>query len=473
MAPSTQHSSRGSRVIPAGCIVAINGKGPATTVRYPTGLRCWRREILDKFRSLIDANRKGDRRHSQRLTDPSGNNLLAPGDIRRSESAPIEAKRFVPLRSGATGVTFCVDDVAGAQKPLLQLTLRESLELRAGTSLLAMPDETKSAVAPEGFLTKHHHPDRHEFLNPLVEAVHLAFSDHRPLVLTPDCIWLTIVQGFGHHLHEHVEALRGRIVRHEGKKQLCIETPSLDSGHWQEMISTFSAQIREYSDPVLYETLRCDFSTTTPTIRAASDVALMEAYQRYFEFILMCVCGIPSITVEGTPEDWKRIQERLEVLETFGLKWWTSRLALILDEFVATSGGAPDLAFWRAIYKPEKAYATDVATGWIADLFPYLGNPPHRCVNPLLKEPRIDWLPCDKGKKHFPNGVGLQAIPCGLSRAPVTVIFSDHSQKEVDLLGGLLGVSQNEEDLSLAPIISWAVVERDRRSAPPAGKESR
>jgi len=55
----------------------------------------------------------------------------------------------------------------------------------------------------------------------------------------------------------------------------------------------------------------------------------------------------------------------------------------------------------------------------------------------------------------------------------VTVIIPDGSQKEVDLLGGFLGVSQNEEDLSLATVISWAIVERDRRSVRPPGKESR
>src|SRR5215469_12424951 len=95
------------------------------------------------------------------------------------------------------------------------------------------------------------------------------------------------------------------------------------------------------------------------TIRTANEVALMDAYQRYFRYIMMCVCGIPSITLEGTPSDWQRIRDRIELLATFGLEWWTSRLAPILDESVATANGAPDLSFWQAIYKPERAYATE------------------------------------------------------------------------------------------------------------------
>ncbi|MEM1030549.1 MAG: DUF4419 domain-containing protein [Myxococcota bacterium] len=46
----------------------------------------------------------------------------------------------------------------------------------------------------------------------LVNAVHLAFSQHRPLRLSPDAIWLTISQGFARHIEENAEALRPAFV---------------------------------------------------------------------------------------------------------------------------------------------------------------------------------------------------------------------------------------------------------------------
>jgi hypothetical protein len=55
------------------------------------------------------------------------------------------------------------------------------------------------------------------FPNPLVLAVHLAFSRHLPLTISPDVVWLTIVQGFSHHVNKNAEALRGRLVRHKGR----------------------------------------------------------------------------------------------------------------------------------------------------------------------------------------------------------------------------------------------------------------
>src|SRR6516165_3087661 len=424
--------------------------------------------MLDRFQSLFDKLRRPTDT-SLRPNDAAGDKTAVMQSGAECKAKPALAELW-PCRSGATGITFSVDKVEHSAKGLPLTTLLENFEIRAGASVLILPEQTSPAVAPEGFFTKQHMQDMldgHRFLNPLIEAVHLAFSGHRPLVLSPDCIWLTIVQGFGHHVNKYAEDLRGRIVRHEGKKDLRVQTDSLEPAVWPQLVSQFSAQIRDQSDPVLYETLLCDFSTTTPDIRTANEVALMDAYQRYFRFFMMCVCGIPSITLEGTPSDWQRIRDRIELLATFGLEWWTSRLAPILDEFVTTANGAPDLSFWQAIYKPERAYATEMATGWIADLFPYLANASNRTRNPMLDLKRTDWLPPEPTDQRFRSGVSLETIPCGLSRAPLTLSFPNKPSVELDLLGGFVGVSQSEQDLSLAPIISWAVVERDTRMTQP------
>ena len=86
----------------------------------------------------------------------------------------------------------------------------------------------------------------------------------------------------------------------------------------------------------------------------------------------------------------------------------------------------------------------------------------------MLAMKRTDWLPPEPADQRFRPGVSLQSIPCGLSRAPVTLIFPNKPSVELDLLSGFVGVSQSEQDLSLAPIISWAVVERDARMTKPS-----
>lgn len=407
---------------------------------------------------------------------PSAENVPKP----QEQIAPQQSVEFISLESRQrprTGMSFVVDDVMTTERQFPVTTLRENLELRSGSSILVMPDQNEPALAPGGFLrrtTNRAEADRYSFVHPLIEAVHLAFSEHRPLVLSPDCIWLTIVQGFAHHLHENAESLRGRIVSHDGKKSLTVPTESLDEKHWPDMISQFSEQIRQNSDPVLHETLLCNFSTTTPKIRTAFEVALMDVYQRYFEFNMMCVCGIPTVTLEGTPDDWQRIRDRIELLATFDLEWWTSRLAPILDQFVTTSMGSPDRAFWQAIYKPTRFYVRDSASGWIADLFPYLCQrlpKPEFWRNNIFETERRDWLPVDSNSRSV--SVALQNFPCGLSSAPVKIQFSDSSQPlDVDLMAGFFGVFQDPGDHSLSPEIAWALVKRDLRAGLTGGEDA-
>jgi hypothetical protein len=437
-----------------------------------------------------------------------------PGKRETSEgrvSVPESATEDV---ANPSGITFPVDDVEQLDGQFWLTDLRDSLELRTGGTIFLMPEHDRPALAAEGYMrprkrlatnplefeTLPLEAGRHamarmlklassaagtgvklrpEYLHPLVQAVDLAFAEHRPLVLSPDSFWMAIVQGFGHHVDQNSDALRSRIVRHEGKKTLEVSTDSLDEVAWPGLVSQFSQQIRDSSDPVLHETLLCEFSTTTPHIRTALQVALMDLYQEYFEYEVMCVCGIPRITLQGTVEDWKRMCERVEVLAAYDLEWWTCRLRLILEQFVATAQGNPDREFWKAIYKPERPYGADTATGWIADVFPYLfysQNGPRRLNsqsgwrrNPVLSQERTEWRLPKTSHRMASNGVNIKHFPSGLSRAPVNVQFHDGSGRpkvEVDLVGGFFGVGIRENDQSLHPILSWALVGRGLERAP-------
>src|SRR5262245_36445323 len=307
------------------------------------------------------------------------------------------------LSQTRSGFTFDVDNVKPATKMISSEPLGESLSRRFLRKILILSQAEKPMTNPvmESIPAK----QRAEFRkhlgsrnHALIDAVHTAFSEHYPLVLTPDAIWLVIAQGFSHHITENAKVLRGRLVRHKGKARLTqtVEDLSLDS--FEKSIEGFSTQIRDASDPVLYDTLVCDFSTTTPVIRTTSEVVLMDTYSSYFEYMLRCSCGIPRITVMGTVEDWQRIRQRVEVLETYDLSWWVRRLRPILDEFIRTVEGKPDLRFWQAIYKPKETYGAMCATGWIADLFPYLDDAPRRCRNHIFNYRREGWtIPADKG----------------------------------------------------------------------------
>ncbi|MDY6781327.1 MAG: hypothetical protein SW833_02025 [Cyanobacteriota bacterium] len=83
------------------------------------------------------------------------------------------------LRQSEGIIGFQVDNVEIAIKSLPTRSPRGQLEDRLETPTLLFSHDDSF----QGIQTAIDHP--------LVTAVHLAFSDHRPLILTPDSIWMT------------------------------------------------------------------------------------------------------------------------------------------------------------------------------------------------------------------------------------------------------------------------------------------
>jgi len=374
---------------------------------------------------------------------------------------------------------FAVDDVIPAKTPLLSESLADHVARRFMRKVMLLPEAEKPVVntlldpADIAVQRIRKRGAGSELpvsrCHPLIDAVGKAFSDHRPLILSPDSIWLTIEQGFAHHVAENAETLRPRLVRHQGTCVLTTIVPELSLSNFVFAISDLSRQIRAATDPVLHETLICDFSTSTQAIRTASEVVLMDCYSSYFEYQMMCLCGIPKIRLLGSLDDWQRIRARVEVIATFGLEWWVARLRPILDELVRTAGGSIDLKFWQAIYKPKHTYGTQTVTGWVADLFPYLDDAPGRHRNHVFQHERVDWAitvenGVDTGGRIFDpeadKGVAPKLFPSGLSSVPVKLQFPKGQESDIDLVAGFFAVEENSEDLALAPVISWSVTER-------------
>jgi hypothetical protein len=402
--------------------------------------------------------------------------------FRRLFHAKTEKPNRAPAPPSAAQ-TFLVDTVVPETKPIFTEPLAEHVAKRFRRKLLLIPEPHKPVtnmvfaqfnsiqVQPARRVQAEEYGKRLvSRCHALTDAVSLAFSGHRPLVLTPDSIWLTIEQGFAHHLTQNAEALRSRLVRHQGKRELMTQVFELSLSTFEGALADFSAQIRDASDPVLHETLICDFSTTTPAVRTASEVVLMDAYSSYFTYGVNFVCGIPKITVTGSPQDWQRIRSRVEVLATYDLEWWVTRLRPILDEFVETANGRPNLEFWQAICKPKRAYGDTTITGWVADLFPYLNDPPHRRRSHVFQFQREHWaIPVESGvetrrglggEPGAEKGVATGSFPSGLASVPIKLSFRGGSKNELDLVAGFFAVEQNPHDLALSPLISWSLTER-------------
>ena len=291
-------------------------------------------------------------------------------------------------------------------------------------------------------------------MHPFVEMAHDAFYEHRPIAISPDAVWFCIAQGFAHHINANAEALRHHFVQHEGKVKLVVTRTDFELGKrnpWPEAFAAFSEQIAGHVGK-RRDLVVADFSTTGPLERAATEVLLMDAFQAYFEYEMRCGCGIPSITLLGTAEDWRSIRRRAQMLSEFGLESWGDVLLPVLDRIVATAEGKDDPRFWQSFFHYESGSMGTAMSGWIMVLFPYLKQwrAPELIRNPHM----ASWQQLVGSKDTGPS---LGTIPSGLASAPVKMVDVRTGETvETRFVAGMFGVVEDRG--VLAPEFGWAVV---------------
>ena len=315
---------------------------------------------------------------------------------------------------------------------------------------------------------------RHAFASAAEEA----FYRHHPLAIRPDDIWFCLMQGVASHLAQNTEALRSRIVGHDGKKKLIVERTDFLLGQpnpWPEAFAAFSTQIADNAGP-LRDLVSMRFSTSTPTEVAAFDVCLMDAFQGYFEYELREGCGIPEFTVLGTEADWQSIRSRLALLADLGLGGWAAALDPVLARIAETAAGRADTEFWRSFFRYQSGSGPAELTGWIVTLFPYLKQGWNRddlAPNTWLSTWHERFRIADSRGKAWLDwnddvqGPGIGLIPGSLASAPVRCVdMRDDAETPLRFVAGMFGVAQDAQSRTLAPAFGWAVV-HDVPTPPP------
>lgn len=185
--------------------------------------------------------------------------------------------------------------------------------------------------------------------NPFFFGLCDAYANHRPVILSPDIIWILISQGFANHINNNSEKFREYIVDFEGKRQLKVTlSPYSKETDWYSIIDSFYIKLASEVKGGLSDVMLCDFSTSDKDDIMVSKVNLMETVKSYYDFlVLYAICGIPEITLTGTTGDWERVKQKTLELEKYDLSWWTKRLIPILDEFIEASKGNVNTDFWK------------------------------------------------------------------------------------------------------------------------------
>jgi hypothetical protein len=210
--------------------------------------------------------------------------------------------------------------------------------------------------------------------NGFFETVCTAYNHHHHLVLRPDDIWHAITIQFAAYLQGCSEELRQRFVNHSGKKHLCVKGNEFKEA--PEMLAQLiGANLR---DPSVRDWIVPSFSTTTENDRVIGSMILMASMKQYFSYEFVTLCGIPKITLEGTPDDWKLVEQKAGRLIEFDngkqyMSMWWQKLQPVLSEFSKASMGEIDTTFWKQIfyYGPLAMSGMTYVRGWISVFFPF------------------------------------------------------------------------------------------------------
>lgn len=291
--------------------------------------------------------------------------------------------------------------------------------------------------------------DYHAF----IAALHRAFVDHRPFVLSPDMLWLLIAQGFANHVNKNAEEMRAYFVKHEEKKLLEVIRNDFYKGSpenpWDEVFGAFSAHIKREIGDANHSNIVATFSTTGPIEKAACEVVLMDSMKSYFDYLVTTRCGIPEVQLEGKSEDWIQLTNKAHVLgSTYKLTWWTDRILPWLEKIAEQSQGRGDPTFWRDIYKWNGGSGGPYFNGWIVDFIPYV------TVDDSMMR---NWL--FQGSNDFEyHGMRNTDLPSSLSMVPFIWDYCG-TQFQYQFVAGFTSFTQDHESLAIRPKIGWAVRE--------------
>ena len=128
------------------------------------------------------------------------------------------------------------------------------------------------------------------------------------MVITPDIIWYLITSGVCEFINRNAEKFRHKLVDHEGKQKIVIETLDLN---WPKIIDKFSQEIQNRTKTKVASLILNDFNTTTKCSKIVSQIVMMDSFKNYFEYEFRCICGIPEIQVKGTQQDWIHLKDKM------------------------------------------------------------------------------------------------------------------------------------------------------------------
>ena len=145
---------------------------------------------------------------------------------------------------------------------------------------------------------------------PFITCAIIAWSNHFPLKIKPEHIWLLILQSTATHVEQNAEKLRNKYVKFKGKKELKLSRPGYDgsSASWNSIINDFVKLIDKNTVNDTVKLFDCNFSQSNFIDKLSTKITIMDICKSFFDYKVYTLCGFPSITLTGNKNDWLQLK---------------------------------------------------------------------------------------------------------------------------------------------------------------------
>ena len=220
--------------------------------------------------------------------------------------------------------------------------------------------------------------------NHLINAFIASYNNHMALKLRPTDIMMALQMIVATCINNNSEKFRHLFVEHMGKVKLSVAKGSFDPDYFCKQFKILMEQ--NIKNPEFITKYTTEFTTTTQLLSTVSNMFLMNCLKEYFSFEMILGCGIPSVIMEGTQEDWIELKKVYEYFKDFlkdtELKDFFPHFDIIMKMFVdmrllQESGeveATNDMKkLWERVisFVPQGSGGDTILGGWARLLTPY------------------------------------------------------------------------------------------------------
>ena len=301
---------------------------------------------------------------------------------------------------------------------------------------------------------KNDYRTNNNFINAFVDAYNL----HKTLSLRPDDIKLQILNIISTCVNNNPEYFHDYFVNHPGKQELLVYSNKFDAEYFTQCFADLLKT--NLKDKEFAEHYSSTFSTTNTIISTVNNISLMNTLKDYFSFTMILECGIPCVILQGTDDDWIKLQALYDFFKTIfaetELKNWFGHFDKIMNLFSKMRKNDPvDDDFikemWKRVisYVPQGSGGDKILGGWVRLFVPYTGT--NKIIQGL--DSNIDCL--DYEKSYIPNQIsrknyyiasGWTNMISSMVTTPATLVDDNNIEYKIEFYSGFFPPHISESD---------------------------